>query len=81
MGGMGVPMVRITHASHGWINIVLLRRDPLTTPMPLPARPAGTSACVPVLLGANEYGQPVTVDFDQRVHLIVQGRTDSGKSS
>jgi hypothetical protein len=35
---------------------------------------------VPVLLGANEYGQPVTVDFAQRVHLIVQGRTGSGKS-
>lgn len=30
--------------------------------------------------GANEYGQPVTVDFAQRVHLIVQGRTGSGKS-
>lgn len=35
---------------------------------------------MPVLLGANEYGQPVTVDFAQRVHLIVQGRTGSGKS-
>jgi hypothetical protein len=78
--GMGVPMVRMTHAGHGWIKVVLLGRDPLTTPMPLPARPAGTSACVPVLLGANEYGQPVIVDFSQRVHLIVQGRTGSGKS-
>jgi S-DNA-T family DNA segregation ATPase FtsK/SpoIIIE len=78
--GMGVPMVRITHAGHGWIKVVLLVRDPLTTPMPLPVRPAGTSACVPVLMGANEYGQPVTVDFSQRVHLIVQGRTGSGKS-
>ena len=61
--GMGVPMVRISHAGHGWIKVVLLVRDPLTTPMPLPMRPAGTSACVSVLLGANEYGQPVTVDF------------------
>jgi hypothetical protein len=78
--GMGVPMVRIAHAGHGWIKVVLLLRDPLTTPMPLPARPAGTSACVPVLLGANEYGQPATVDFAERVHLIVQGRTGSGKS-
>lgn len=78
--GMGVPMVRIAHHGHGWLKVVLLARDPLTTPMPLPARPAGTSAGVPVLLGANEYGQPVTIDFSQRVHLIVQGRTGSGKS-
>jgi hypothetical protein len=78
--GMGVPMVRIAHAGHGWIKVVLLVRDPLTTPMPLPVRPAATSACVPLLLGANEYGQPVTIDFSQRVHLIVQGRTGSGKS-
>ena len=78
--GMGVPMVRIAHHGHGWIKVVLLIRDPLTTPMPLPARTAGTSACAPVLLGANEYGQPVTIDFAQRVHLIVQGRTGSGKS-
>ncbi|MDQ4104277.1 MAG: FtsK/SpoIIIE domain-containing protein [Actinomycetota bacterium] len=78
--GMGVPMIRIAHADHGWIKVVLLVRDPLTTPMPLPERSAGTSACVPVLLGANEYGQPVTIDFAQRVHLIVQGRTGSGKS-
>src|SRR5438309_2314181 len=61
--GMGGPMVRISHGGHGWIKVVLLVRDPLTTPMPLPMRPAGTSACVSVLLGANEYGQPVTVDF------------------
>jgi S-DNA-T family DNA segregation ATPase FtsK/SpoIIIE len=78
--GMGVPMVRIAHYGHGWIKVVLLTRDPLTTPMPLPARPAGASVCGPVLLGANEYGQPVTIDFAQRVHLIVQGRTGSGKS-
>ncbi len=78
--GMGVPMVRIAHHGHGWIKVILLARDPLTTPMPLPARPAGTSVCGPVLLGANEYGQPVTIDFGQRVHLIVQGRTGSGKS-
>ncbi len=68
---MGVPMVRIAHAGHSRITVVLLVRDPLTTPMPLPARSAGTSACVPVLLGANEYGQPVTIDFAQRVHLVV----------
>jgi len=78
--GMGVPMIRIAHAGHGWIKVTLLVRDPLATPMPLPLRPPGTSACVPVLLGANEHGQPVTVDFTQRVHLIVQGRTGSGKS-
>jgi hypothetical protein len=78
--GMGVPMVRITHYGHGWIKVVLLARDPLTTPMPLPTRTAGTSACAPVLLGADEYGQPVVIDFTERVHLIVQGRTGSGKS-
>ncbi|HVL83210.1 MAG TPA: FtsK/SpoIIIE domain-containing protein, partial [Pseudonocardia sp.] len=78
--GMGVPMVRISSHRHGWLRVSLLVRDPLTTPMPLPARPAGTSATVPVLLGADEYGRPVTVDFGQRVHLIAQGRTGSGKS-
>jgi S-DNA-T family DNA segregation ATPase FtsK/SpoIIIE len=78
--GMGVPMVRIAHHGHGWIKVVLLVRDPLTTPMPLPPRPVGTSGCAPVLLGANEYGQPVTIDFGERVHLMVQGRTGSGKS-
>lgn len=78
--GMGVPMVRVSPHRHGWLRIALLLRDPLTTPMPLPHRPAGTSALVPVLLGADEYGRPITIDFAERTHLIVQGRTGSGKS-
>ncbi|MFC5996743.1 FtsK/SpoIIIE domain-containing protein [Pseudonocardia hispaniensis] len=78
--GMGVAMVRVSTDRHGWLRVALLARDPLTTPMPLPARPRGTSAAVPVLLGADEYGRPVTIDFSERVHLIVQGRTGSGKS-
>jgi S-DNA-T family DNA segregation ATPase FtsK/SpoIIIE len=78
--GMSVPMVRVTNPDHGIIRVALLQRDPLTTPMPLPERTLGTSAVVPVLLGANEFGQPVTVDFGQRTHLLVQGRTGSGKS-
>jgi hypothetical protein len=78
--GMGVPMVRVSSDRHGWIRVALLVRDPLAHPMPLPPRPAGTSALAPVLLGADEYGRPVTVDFAQRTHLIVQGRTGSGKT-
>ncbi|MGQ0575735.1 MAG: FtsK/SpoIIIE domain-containing protein [Pseudonocardia sp.] len=78
--GMGVPMVRVTSERFGWLRVALLVRDPLTTPMPLPARAPGTSAAVPVLLGADEYGRPVTIDFAERAHLIVQGRTGSGKS-
>lgn len=78
--GMGVPMVRVTPFRHGWVRVALLVRDPLTTPMPLPYRPPGTSATAPVLLGADEFGKPVTISFADRVHLIVQGRTGSGKS-
>jgi S-DNA-T family DNA segregation ATPase FtsK/SpoIIIE len=78
--GMGVPMVRISTERHGWVRVALLARDPLTTPMPLPHRPAGTSALAPLLLGADEYGRPVTISFGDRVHMIVQGRTGSGKS-
>nr|MBA2308441.1 hypothetical protein [Pseudonocardiales bacterium] len=76
----GVPMVRVTPHRYGWIKVTLLIRDPLTHPMPLPHRPPGTSATAPVLLGADEYGRPVTINFGERVHLIVQGRTGSGKS-
>jgi hypothetical protein len=78
--GMGVPMVRVTPFRHGWLRVALLVRDPLTTPMPLPYRPPGTPAAAPVLLGADEFGKPVTISFAERVHLIVQGRTGSGKS-
>jgi S-DNA-T family DNA segregation ATPase FtsK/SpoIIIE len=78
--GMGVPIVRISQYRYGWIRVTLLVRDPLVSPMGLPQRPAGTSATVPVLLGADEFGRPVTVDFASRVHLMVQGRTGSGKS-
>ena len=78
--GMGVAMVRVTPHRHGWIKVTLLIRDPLSHPMPLPHRPLGTSATAPVLLGADEHGRPVTIDFAERVHLIVQGRTGSGKS-
>jgi S-DNA-T family DNA segregation ATPase FtsK/SpoIIIE len=78
--GMGVAMVRMTSPHYGWLHVALLARDPLTNPMPLPGRPAGTSATVPVLLGADEYGRPVTVNLAQRTHLLIQGRTGSGKS-
>jgi S-DNA-T family DNA segregation ATPase FtsK/SpoIIIE len=78
--GMGVPMVRVSTPDHGMLRVALLVRDPLTNPMPMPTRSAGTSATVPVLLGANEHGQPVTIDFTDRVHLLIQGRTGSGKS-
>jgi len=78
--GMRVPMARVSFHRHGWIKIMLLIRDPLTHPMPLPHRPPGTPATAPVLLGADEYGRPVTIAFSERVHLIVQGRTGSGKS-
>ena len=79
-GGMGVAMVRVSSARYGWLRVALLLRDPLDHPMPLPPRAPGTSALAPVLLGADEYGRPVTVDFAQRTHLIVQGRTGSGKT-
>jgi hypothetical protein len=48
--------------------------------MPLPTRQTGTSATVPVLLGATKHGQRVTIDFTERVHLLIQGCTGSGKS-
>ncbi|MGH3897967.1 MAG: FtsK/SpoIIIE domain-containing protein [Pseudonocardiaceae bacterium] len=78
--GMGVAMVRITQQGPGCIKVVLLDGDPLTVPVRLPVRPAGTSARVPVILGTDEDGQRVTIDFTERVHLLVQGRTGSGKS-
>jgi len=78
--GMGVPMARFSSGQVGWVRIGLLVRDPLTTPMPLVRRPAGMSVLVPILLGADEFGCPVTVDLATRTHVIVQGRTGSGKS-
>jgi len=78
--GMGVAMVRVTPHRNGWITVTLLIRDPLSHPMPLPHRRPDTPATAPVLLGADEYGRPVTINFGERVHLIVQGRTGSGKS-
>jgi S-DNA-T family DNA segregation ATPase FtsK/SpoIIIE len=78
--GMGAATVRITPHGPGRITITLLDRDPLHAATPLPTRPAGTTTRQPVLLGTNERGQPVTIDFTQRVHLLIQGRTGSGKS-
>jgi hypothetical protein len=78
--GMGVAMVRVSPGHIGWVRLGLLVRDPLTTPMPLPRRPAGMSVLVPLLLGVDEFGRPVTVDLATRTHVIVQGRTGSGKS-
>lgn len=78
--GMGVCAVRMSAAGRGWMRVTLVSTDALARPVQLPARPAGTSSGVPVMVGADEEGHPVVVDFRERVHLIVQGRTGSGKS-
>lgn len=78
--GMGVRSVRMTGAGRGWMKVTLQTGDPLAVAAGLPVRPAGTSAGVPVVLGTDEDGQVVAVDFRDRVHLIIQGRTGSGKS-
>lgn len=78
--GMGVRSLRMRAAGHGWMKVTLVTTDPLAEPVGLPVRAAGTPAGVPVTLGTDEDGHPVVIDFRERVHLIVQGRTGSGKS-
>jgi hypothetical protein len=78
--GMGAAVARVAPDRPGSVAITLLSRDPLSDPVPVEWHPAIVATSRHVVVGVDEDGRAVEVDFTERVHLLVQGRTGSGKS-
>lgn len=62
----------------GWVELVVLRRDPLAEPPPW--RPAALSA-TSVRVGVVDDGSPWVVNFRKLPHWLTCGATNAGKSS
>jgi hypothetical protein len=77
--------VRVTRApeSARYARVVVLRRDPLADPKPIPWPWLDRASCslwAPVPVGLDEDGSPVTVTLPYR-NLLLGGEPDAGKSS
>lgn len=78
---LGVPLVRITPRSLGWVRIDLLHTDPLDVPVTTPIHRAPRSvADHPVLIAQDENGAPIAETWTRAPNAVVQGATRSGKS-
>jgi hypothetical protein len=82
---LGAREVRVTRApeSARYARVVVLRRDPLADPKPIPWRWIGREACSlwrPIPVGLDEDGSEVTVSLPYR-NLLLGGEPDAGKSS
>jgi hypothetical protein len=74
-----VAQVRLTRRPNGLIRCHLVKVDPLRTPVAQPIRPE-SSVHDPVVLGMVESGERLSVSLVDIAHIVVQGRTRSGKS-
>ncbi|HEV8650702.1 MAG TPA: FtsK/SpoIIIE domain-containing protein [Actinomycetes bacterium] len=82
---LSVREVRVTRApeSARYARVVVLRRDPLADPRPIPWPWTARESCslwAPVPVGLDEDGTQVTVTLPYR-NLLLGGEPDAGKSS
>lgn len=74
---LGVAMVRVEPAGLQHVRLDLLLEDPLTATIPLPATQGSPSG---VLLGRDDAGRAIRLDWRGGAHTAIQGVTRSGKS-
>ncbi len=82
---LGVREVRITRdpANARYARVVVLRRDPLADPLPIPWPLANAGQCslwAPIPVGEDEDGNQVTVTLPER-NLLAGGEPGAGKST
>lgn len=77
--GMGCAQIRVKRFRQEWIKVHLLATDPLETAT-CEIAPI-QSALSPIVLGVDETGELVVLDWAQATHMIVQGTTGGGKST
>jgi hypothetical protein len=82
---LGVREVRVTRdpANARYAQVVVLRRDPLADPTPIPwplIEADRYSLWAPIPVGEDEDGQPVTVTLPER-NLLAGGEPGAGKST
>jgi DNA segregation ATPase FtsK/SpoIIIE-like protein len=82
---LGVREVRITRdpANARYARVVVLRRDPLADPQPIPWPLANAGQCslwAPIPVGEDEDGNQVTVTLPER-NLLAGGEPGAGKST
>jgi hypothetical protein len=82
---LGVREVRVTRdpASASYARVVVLRRDPLVGPKPIPwplAEADRLSLWAPIPVGVDEDGSEVTVTLPER-NLLLGGEPGAGKST
>jgi hypothetical protein len=82
---LGVREVRITRdpANARYARVVVLRRDPLADPEPIPwplVKAGRCSLWAPIPVGEDEDGQQVTVTLPER-NLLAGGEPGAGKST
>jgi hypothetical protein len=82
---LGAREVRVTRAPENarYARVIVLRRDPLADPQPIPWPWLGRESCSlwhPIPVGLNEDGTEVTVSLPYR-NLLLGGEPDAGKSS
>jgi hypothetical protein len=75
---LGCAQIRIVPLSDPrWCRLELLDTHPLAGVIPFAARAAGAGT----LLGVDEHGQDVCLDWRTAPHAVIQGTTRSGKST
>jgi hypothetical protein len=82
---LGAREVRVQRAPENarYARVIVLRRDPLADPTPIPWPWTAREACSlwhPIPVGLNEDGTEVTVSLPYR-NLLLGGEPDAGKSS
>jgi hypothetical protein len=82
---LGVREVRVTRepANARYARVVVIRRDPLAEPVPIPWPLVGAEQCSlwrPIPVGVDEDGSEVTVSLPER-NLLAGGEPGAGKST
>jgi hypothetical protein len=71
-------VVSVRPQAPGYVELVVLRRDPLATP---PVYEPAVVAPAVVRLAVDEAGEPWCLDFRKYPHALIAGATGSGKSN